>query len=131
MTTVAKTAAVQTVAHQHRIASAVVLLVCGALANPAMAAANDAAFLPLFTFFSNAATGNLTRGICLLGGIIGAGTAAVNGKILLAATGAGIAFRYVVTTNHWCFLHWRNALSCINLSMVKNLFCHAQISKTS
>jgi hypothetical protein len=26
-----------------------------------------------------------------LGGIIGAGTAAVNGKILLAATGAGIA----------------------------------------
>ena len=92
MTTVAKTAvAVQTVAHQHRIASALVLLVCGALANPAMAAANDAAFLPLFTFFSNAATGNLTRGICLLGGIIGAGTAAINGKILLAATGAGIA----------------------------------------
>ena len=92
MTTVAKTAvAVQTVAHQHRIASALVLLVCCALANPAMAAAADTAFLPLFTFFSNAATGNLTRGICLLGGIIGAGTAAINGKILLAATGAGIA----------------------------------------
>ncbi|MBP6980045.1 conjugal transfer protein TraB [Candidatus Curtissbacteria bacterium] len=81
----------QTVANQHRVASALVLMVCGALANPAMAAAADTAFLPLFTFFSNAATGNLTRGICLLGGIIGAGTAAVNGKILLAATGAGIA----------------------------------------
>ena len=81
----------QTVAHKHRVASALVLMVCGALANPAMAAAADTAFLPLFTFFSNAATGNLTRGICLLGGIIGAGTAAVNGKILLAATGAGIA----------------------------------------
>ena len=81
----------QTVAHQHRVASALVLMVCVAFANPAMAAAADTAFIPLFTFFSNAATGNLTRGICLLGGIIGAGTAAVNGKILLAATGAGIA----------------------------------------
>ncbi len=57
----------------------------------AHAAATDAAFAPLFTFFAAAATGNLTRAICLLGGIIGAGTAAVNGKILLAATGIGIA----------------------------------------
>ena len=47
MTTVAKTAvAVQTVAHQHRVASALVLLACGAMANPAMAAAADTAFLP-------------------------------------------------------------------------------------
>ncbi len=92
MTTVAKTVvAVQTVAHQNRKASALVLLACGVMANPAFATATDTAFAPLFTFFSAAATGNLTRGICLLGGIIGAGTAAVNGKILLAATGAGIA----------------------------------------
>lgn len=57
----------------------------------AHAAATDTAFASLYTFFAGAATGNLTRAICLLGGIIGAGTAAVNGKILLAATGIGIA----------------------------------------
>ena len=38
MTTVAKTAvAVQTVAHQNRKASALVLLACGVMANPAFA----------------------------------------------------------------------------------------------
>ena len=84
-------AKVQTLANKNRIATAVVLASCVLVADPALAAAADTAFLPLYTFFSNAATGNLTRGICLLGGIIGAGTAAVNGKILLAATGAGIA----------------------------------------
>ena len=114
----------QTVANQHRVASALVLMVCGALANPAMAAAADTAFLPLFTFFSNAATGNLTRGICLLGGIIGAGTAAVNGKILLLCWYRN--FRYVVSANHWCLLHRCNALSCINLCVAKKI-CHAQI----
>lgn len=82
---------VQTVASQHRVATALVMASCLVMANPASAAAADTAFLPLFTFFSQAATGNLTRGICLLGGIIGAGTAAINGKILLAATGVGIA----------------------------------------
>lgn len=71
---------------------AVVSVVAAAMfAAFAHANATDTAFAPLFTFFAAAATGNLTRAICLLGGIIGAGTAAVNGKILLAATGIGIA----------------------------------------
>lgn len=81
----------QTAAYKNRIATAMVMAATTVMASGAMANAQDAAFAPLFTFFSNAATGNLTRAICLLGGIIGAGTAAVNGKILLAATGIGIA----------------------------------------
>ncbi len=67
------------------------IVMCLMLSSMAMATATDTAFAPMYQFFLAAATGNLTRGICLLGGIIGAGTAAVNGKILLAATGAGIA----------------------------------------
>ncbi len=83
---------IQTTQHTNRIAAAMVMASATVMTSNAMAAtANDEAFAELYTFFANAATGNLTRGICLLGGIIGAGTAAINGKILLAATGIGIA----------------------------------------
>lgn len=82
---------IQNQANNKRMVTALVCAVTVMMAGAAMATATDTAFLPMYNFFLAAATGNLTRGICLLGGIIGAGTAAVNGKILLAATGAGIA----------------------------------------
>ena len=82
----------QTAAYKNRIATAMVFAAAMTMTSPVMAATSlDTQFATLYTFFANAATGNLTRAICLLGGIIGAGTAAINGKILLAATGIGIA----------------------------------------
>lgn len=44
-----------------------------------------------FTFITNMATGNIVRGICIVGGLIGMMTAAASGKPLLALTGVVLA----------------------------------------
>lgn len=44
-----------------------------------------------YTFISNMATGNVMRGICIVGGLLGTLAAAANGRPVLALTGVGLA----------------------------------------
>lgn len=44
-----------------------------------------------FTFINQMATGNVVRGICIVGGILGMMAAAANGKPILALTGVVLA----------------------------------------
>lgn len=44
-----------------------------------------------YTFIRNMATGNIVRGICIVGGLIGMMTAAATGKPILALTGVALA----------------------------------------
>ena len=72
-----------------------VLLVCGTvitlLAAQAYGATTGAEFQEVYDFVFEAATGYLGRAVSLTGGIIGLILGAVSGKLLLGASGVGLA----------------------------------------
>lgn len=51
----------------------------------------DAWAASAFTFINSMATGNVVRGICIVGGLLGMMAAAANGKPILALTGVVLA----------------------------------------
>lgn len=88
------TSALQAVFARHQkaillIAAMLALALFSALANAATP--GDAWASAAFTFINDMATGNVVRGICIVGGLLGMMAAAANGKPILALSGVVLA----------------------------------------
>lgn len=78
--------------HQKAILLVAVMIALALMASMGHAAtAADTWAVSAFTFINNMATGNVVRGICIVGGLLGMLAAAANGKPVLALTGVGLA----------------------------------------
>lgn len=70
---------------------AVMALVALVSATANAATPGDAWASAAFTFINDMATGNVVRGICIVGGLLGMMAAAANGKPILALSGVVLA----------------------------------------
>lgn len=78
--------------HQKALIMAAVLLALALVSAAAVAGTPaDTWAAGAYTFIRNMATGNVIRGACIVGGLLGTLAAAINGKPILALTGVGLA----------------------------------------